>query len=109
MLCEDGDQFHENGLECLCIRDLLLRVAVMRFAVDEEGKAMMRARVPEAAINKALDGIAWLREAASAVGGKGSTTHHWQPVAIFILEIKHKISLYLSYNLTSSFGGKQKE
>ena len=40
---------------------------------------------------------------------KGSTTHHWQPVAIFILEIKHKISLYLSYNLTSSFGGKQKE
>jgi alanyl-tRNA synthetase len=43
----------------------------MLFAVDEAGKAMMHASVPDASIAKGLKAGAWLREAAAAMGGKG--------------------------------------
>ncbi len=67
--CGDDRQALQSAVKV--IRDTLPRVAVMLFAVDEAGKAMMHASVPDAAITKGLKAGAWLREAASAMGGKG--------------------------------------
>ena len=67
--CGDDRQALQSAVKV--IRDTLPRVAVMLFAVDEAGKAMMHASVPDASIAKGLKAGAWLREAASAMGGKG--------------------------------------
>jgi alanyl-tRNA synthetase len=67
--CGDDRQALQSAVKV--IRDTLPRVAVMLFAVDEAGKAMMHASVPDAGITKGLKAGAWLREAASAMGGKG--------------------------------------
>jgi alanyl-tRNA synthetase len=68
---ECGDDRNALQSAVKVIRDSLPRVAVMLFAVDDAGKAMMHASVPDAAITKGLKAGAWLREAASAMGGKG--------------------------------------
>ncbi len=53
------------------IRDTLPRSAVMLFAVDESGKAMIHASVPDGLVAKGLRAGDWLRETASVMGGKG--------------------------------------
>jgi len=68
---ECGDDRNALQSAVKVIRDSLPRVAVMLFAVDDAGKAMMHASVPDASIAKGLKAGAWLREAASAMGGKG--------------------------------------
>ena len=68
---ECGDDRNALQSAVKVIRDSLPRVAVMLFAVDEAGKAMMHASVPDASIAKGLKAGAWLREAAAAMGGKG--------------------------------------
>ena len=53
------------------VRDTVPAAAVMLFAVDDAGKAMIHAAVPEALVAKGLKAGDWLREAAGAMGGKG--------------------------------------
>jgi alanyl-tRNA synthetase len=53
------------------IRDSHPRAAVMLFAIDEAGKAMIHASVPDALVAKGLKAGDWLREASAAMGGKG--------------------------------------
>ncbi len=53
------------------IRDTLPRAAVMLFAVDDSGKAMIHASVPDLLVAKGLKAGDWLRETASVMGGKG--------------------------------------
>ncbi len=53
------------------IRDTLPRTAVMLFSVDETGKASIHASVPDALVAKGLKAGAWLRDAATVMGGKG--------------------------------------
>ncbi len=53
------------------IRDTLPRAAVMLFSVDDTGKAMIHASVPDALVAKGLKAGAWLRDAATVMGGKG--------------------------------------
>jgi alanyl-tRNA synthetase len=53
------------------IRDTLPRTAVMLFAVDETGKAMIHASVPDQLVAKGLKAGDWLKDAAAAMGGKG--------------------------------------
>jgi alanyl-tRNA synthetase len=68
---EAGDDRAALQAAVKAVRDTLPRAAVMLFAVDEAGKAMMHASVPEGAIAKGLKAGAWLRDAAGAMGGKG--------------------------------------
>ncbi|MFO0832072.1 MAG: alanine--tRNA ligase [Phycisphaerales bacterium] len=53
------------------IRDTVPRAAVMLFSVDEAGRAMIHASVPDALVGKGLKAGAWLRDAAVVMGGKG--------------------------------------
>jgi alanyl-tRNA synthetase len=53
------------------IRDTLPRTAVMLFAVDDAGKAMIHASVPDHLVAKGLKAGDWLKDAASVMGGKG--------------------------------------
>lgn len=68
---EAGDDRAALQAAVKAVRDSLPRAAVMLFAVDDAGKAMMHASVPEVAIAKGLKAGAWLRDAAGAMGGKG--------------------------------------
>jgi alanyl-tRNA synthetase len=68
---EAGDDRAALQAAVKTVRETLPRAAVMLFAVDEAGKAMMHASVPEGAIAKGLKAGAWLRDAAAAMGGKG--------------------------------------
>ena len=53
------------------IRDTLPRTAVMLFAVDDAGKAMIHASVPDHLVAKGLKAGDWLKDAAGVMGGKG--------------------------------------
>jgi alanyl-tRNA synthetase len=68
---EAGDDRNALQSAVKTVRDTLPGAAVMLFAVDDAGKAMMHASVPDAAIAKGLKAGAWLRDAAAAMGGKG--------------------------------------
>ena len=68
---ECGDDRAALQAAVLTIRDTLPRSAVMLFAVDESGKAMIHASVPDGLVAKGLRAGDWLRETASVMGGKG--------------------------------------
>ncbi len=66
-----GDDRNALQTAVKTIRDTVPRAAVMLFSVDETGKAMIHASVPDALVGKGLKAGAWLRDAAAVMGGKG--------------------------------------
>jgi alanyl-tRNA synthetase len=66
-----GDDRNALQTAVKTIRDTVPRAAVMLFSVDDTGKAMIHASVPDALVAKGLKASAWLRDAAAIMGGKG--------------------------------------